>query len=48
MLSWSGAFAPIAEAIATWEVKKLGRRRIEHAAEIVMDDAEAAGIPLDR
>jgi hypothetical protein len=42
----AGAFAPVAEAIATWAVMKLGRRRIDHAAETVMDGAQAANIPL--
>jgi hypothetical protein len=43
----AAAFAPVAEAIATWAVRKVGRRRVDHAAETVMDGAEAAGIPLE-
>jgi hypothetical protein len=37
---------PILEAIATFAVKKLGQRRIEHAAETLLDAAEAADEPL--
>ncbi len=42
----AATFAPILDAIATWAVRKLGRRRVEHAAETLMVGAEAAGIPL--
>jgi hypothetical protein len=42
----SAAFAPVAEAIATWAVRRLGRRRVDHVAETVMDGAGTAGIPL--
>lgn len=38
---------PILEAIATFAVKKLGQRRIEHAAETLIDAAKAAHEPLD-
>jgi hypothetical protein len=37
---------PIFEAIATFAVKQLGQRRIEHAAETLLDAAEAADEPL--
>jgi hypothetical protein len=40
------ALTPIYEAIATFAVKKLGQRRIEHAAETLLDAAEAADEPL--
>jgi hypothetical protein len=43
----AATFAPVAEAIATSAVRKLGRRRIEHAAETAMYAAQAARIPLD-
>jgi hypothetical protein len=37
---------PIFEAIATFAVKKLGQRRIGHAAETLLDAARAADEPL--
>lgn len=40
------ALTPVFEAIATFAVKKLGERRIEHAAETLLDAADAAGEPL--
>jgi hypothetical protein len=40
------ALTPIFEAIATFAVKKLGGRRIEHAAETLLYGADAAGEPL--
>ncbi len=42
----ASAFAPILEAIGTWAIRRLGRRRVEHAAETLIDGAEAAGMPL--
>ncbi len=38
----AAGLAPIFEAIATFAVKKLGQRRIEHAAETLLDAARAA------
>jgi hypothetical protein len=40
------ALTPIFDAIATFAVKKLGERRIEHAAETLLDAADAADEPL--
>jgi hypothetical protein len=40
------ALTPISDKIATFAVKKLGKRRIEHAAETLLDAADAAGEPL--
>ncbi len=40
------AIVPIATAVTTWAVIKLGRRRAEHAAETLMDAADAADLPL--
>jgi hypothetical protein len=40
------AATPIFDAIATFAVKRLGDRRIEHAAETLLDAAEAAEEPL--
>ena len=39
-------FQPIATAIMTAAVQRLGRRRTEHAADTLMDAADAAGLPL--
>jgi hypothetical protein len=39
-------FAPLATAIMTAAVQRLGRRRTEHAADTLMDAADAAGLPL--
>jgi hypothetical protein len=39
-------FAPIAAAIMTAAVQRLGRRRAEHAADTLLDAADAAGVPL--
>jgi hypothetical protein len=39
-------FAPIAAAIMTAAVQHLGRRRAEHAADTLLDAADAAGVPL--
>lgn len=41
------AFAPIALAITSAAVRLLGRRRAEHAADTLLDAAEAASLPLD-
>jgi hypothetical protein len=38
---------PIATKIASWVVVKLAERRVRHAAETVLDAAEAAELPLD-
>jgi hypothetical protein len=38
---------PIATKIASWVVVKLAERRVKHAAETVLDAAEAAKLPLD-
>jgi hypothetical protein len=38
---------PIATRIASFVVVKLSERRVKHAAETVVDAAEAAGLPLD-
>lgn len=38
--------APLATAIMTAAVQRLGRRRTEHAADTLMDAADAAGLPL--
>jgi hypothetical protein len=43
----AAASAPIAETIATAALRMLGRRRVEHAAETLIDGAVAAHIPLD-
>jgi hypothetical protein len=40
------AFQPIAAAIMTAAVQRLGKRRTEHAADTLMDAADAAGLPL--
>jgi len=40
------ALTPMFEAIATFAVKKLGRRRVEHAAETLLDAAQTADEPL--
>ena len=40
------ALTPIFEKIATFAVKRLGERRIEHAAETLLDAADAAGQPV--
>jgi hypothetical protein len=42
----AAALTPIADAIATFAARKLGQRRIEHAAETLTDAATAAEIPL--
>jgi hypothetical protein len=39
-------FAPIATAIMTAAVQRLGKRRTEHAADTLIDAADAAGLPL--
>lgn len=40
------AFAPVALAFANAAVRRIGRRRIEHATETLMDGAEAARLPV--
>ncbi len=40
------AVTPVFDAIATFAVKRLGERRIEHAAETLLDAAETADEPL--
>jgi hypothetical protein len=40
------AATPIFEKIATFAVRKLGERRVEHAAETLLDAADAADEPL--
>jgi hypothetical protein len=40
------ALTPVFEKIATFAVKKLGERRIEHAAETLLDAADAADQPV--
>jgi hypothetical protein len=40
------AFAPIAAAIMTAAVQRLGKRRAEHGADTLLDAADEAGIPL--
>ena len=40
-------FAPIALAIAHAAIKRLGRRRAEHAADTLLDAADAASLPLN-
>jgi hypothetical protein len=40
------AATPIFEKIATFAVRRLGQRRIEHAAETLLDAADAADEPL--
>lgn len=40
------AATPIFERIATFAVRKLGERRVEHAAETLLDAADAADEPL--
>jgi hypothetical protein len=39
-------FQPIVAAIMTAAVQRLGKRRAEHAAETLLDAADASGIPL--
>lgn len=39
-------YQPIAAAIMTAAVQRLGRRRTEHAADTLMDAADTAGLPL--
>jgi hypothetical protein len=39
-------FQPIVAAIMTAAVQCLGKRRAEHAADTLMDAADAAGVPL--
>jgi hypothetical protein len=39
-------FQPIVTAIMTAAVQRLGKRRTEHAAETLLDAADASGIPL--
>jgi hypothetical protein len=41
-------FQPIVAAIMTAAVQCLGKRRAEHAADTLMDAADAAGVPLAR
>src|SRR5215831_15018863 len=40
------AVQPIAAAIMTAAVQRLGKRRTEHAADTLMDAADSAGLPL--
>jgi hypothetical protein len=39
-------FAPIANAIMTAAVQRLGKGRTEHAADTLIDAADAAALPL--
>jgi hypothetical protein len=39
-------FQPIVAAIMTAAVQRLGKRRTEHAAETLLDAADASGVPL--
>ena len=43
----SVGLSPLALAIASKTADKLARRRVQHAAETVLDAAEASGLPLD-
>jgi len=43
----SVALSPVALSIASKTADKLAQRRVQHAAETVLDATEAAGLPLD-